>query len=358
MNSFYLIIINNSIFLIISKYTIKNIELFEQDAYKKCKSFNTYDNEIKSIEDKLNDLNLNEITQLIGELKYKIEKEIFSNKSIFFYEKYSLLIILNDEYIRMKSIDFESLKILTRQKLIACFLKDLIKFKIDSKNIINEIIKFRWDNTFNDLNNLKEIPPSLFLGLANLEIIDFSWKQIEIIHEKTFNGLSNLKEIDFSQNQIKEMHPNLFKGLTNLKMIDFYSNQVKEIYPNLFFGLANLEIIDFTGNEIEVIHENTFNGLTNLKKIDFSFNQYVKEISPNLFNGLANLEIIYFRGNKIEIIHENTFNGLTSLKEIDFSHNQIKEIHPFAFNGLTCLKEIDFRENQVNSTKIKLYLWG
>ena len=66
---------------------IKNIELFEQDAYKKCKSFNTFDNEIKLIEDKSNDSNLNEITQLIDELKYKIEKKIFSNKSILFYEK-------------------------------------------------------------------------------------------------------------------------------------------------------------------------------------------------------------------------------------------------------------------------------
>ena len=60
---------------------IKNIELFEQDAYKKCKSINTCDEEIKLIEDKLNDdTNLTEIEQLIDELKYKIEKVLFSNK--------------------------------------------------------------------------------------------------------------------------------------------------------------------------------------------------------------------------------------------------------------------------------------
>jgi Leucine-rich repeat (LRR) protein len=384
---------------------IKNIESFEQEAYKKCKSFNTFDKEIKSIEDKLNDLNLNEITQLIDELKYKIEKEIFLNKSIFFYEEYSLLIILNDIYIRKKSIDYESLKILTRQKLIACILKDLIIQKINNKNSTNEIIKFRWDKTFNYLYNLKKIPPSLFLGLANLEIIDFWWNQIEIIHENTFNGLTNLKKINFYINQVKEINPNAFNGLANLEIIDFrgnqievihentfnglsnlkqisfYYNQIKEIPPNLFNGLAYLEIIDFSSNRIEIIHENTFNGLTNLKEIDFSVN-HIKEMHLNLFNGLANLEIIQFSKNKIEAIHENTFNGLTSLKEIDFSHNQIKEIHPNAFkelanleiikfrynkieiihentfNGLTSLKEIDFRENQVNSTKIKLYLWG
>jgi hypothetical protein len=64
---------------------IKNIESFEQDAYKKCKSFNTFDNEIKLIEDKSNDSNLNEITQLIDELKYKILKVLAEATVLFPY---------------------------------------------------------------------------------------------------------------------------------------------------------------------------------------------------------------------------------------------------------------------------------
>ena len=63
---------------------IKNIESFEQEAYKKCKSFNTFDKEIKSIEDKLNDSNFTELAELIDELKFKIERVLFSNKTIFF----------------------------------------------------------------------------------------------------------------------------------------------------------------------------------------------------------------------------------------------------------------------------------
>ncbi len=58
---------------------IKNIEIFEQDAYKKCKSINTFDNEINSIEDKLNVLNSTELTELIDELKNQIEIVLFSN---------------------------------------------------------------------------------------------------------------------------------------------------------------------------------------------------------------------------------------------------------------------------------------
>ncbi len=65
---------------------INSIESFEQDAYNKwsSKRINTYDDEIKLIEDELNN-NLNnviDVTKLIGEFKLKVEKMIFSNKTI------------------------------------------------------------------------------------------------------------------------------------------------------------------------------------------------------------------------------------------------------------------------------------
>ena len=268
---------------------IKNIELFEQDAYKKSKSFNTFDNEIKSIEYKLNDSNFTELAELIDELKFKIERVLFSNKTIFFYEKEKeFLIIINDEYIRKKSFDYKSFEILTREKLNCTILDNIIEITTnkDSINVLNINI--------------------------NKEDIKYSQRYIKEIHEKTFNGLSNLKKIDFT-------------GL-----------QIKKIHPNAFNGLANLEIIDFNSNKIEIIHENTFNGLTNLKHINFSDNQ-IKAIHPNLFNGLANLEVITFSRNKIEVIHENTFNGLTNLKKIVFSDNQIKAIHQNLFNELANL---------------------
>jgi hypothetical protein len=100
---------------------INRIESFEQNAYNKwsSKSIKTYDDEIKLIEDKLNN-NLNNvinITKLIGELKLKIEKMIFSNKTILFIDKKtrfdfqfnSFLLIVNDEYIGLLFDPFNSL---------------------------------------------------------------------------------------------------------------------------------------------------------------------------------------------------------------------------------------------------------
>ncbi len=54
---------------------IKKIESFEQDAYKKwsSKDINKYDDEIRLIEDKLNNNsnNVTDITKLIGKVKFK-----------------------------------------------------------------------------------------------------------------------------------------------------------------------------------------------------------------------------------------------------------------------------------------------
>ena len=55
----------------------------------------------------------------INELKYKIEKALFSNKTILFIIKmkveYSFLLVKNDEFIRKKCIDDILMQIFTRE---------------------------------------------------------------------------------------------------------------------------------------------------------------------------------------------------------------------------------------------------
>jgi hypothetical protein len=114
-------------------------------------------------------------------LKYKIEKVLFSNKSIFFYDKgtkYSFLVIINDEYIKKERnhYGYYDLRILTKEKL---------NFRIFT-NII--------DRTTN-----KDSINVLNISIASLELINLSEKKIEVILlKKKFNGLTNLKSIDLS----------------------------------------------------------------------------------------------------------------------------------------------------------------
>lgn len=90
----------------------EKIQLFESKSLEQIKPFTTFDNEIDSIEEKLqnNSIDLEQAVKLIDDLKLKIEKILFSNKTILFMndyglEKKSFLLIINDEYLRKSIID-------------------------------------------------------------------------------------------------------------------------------------------------------------------------------------------------------------------------------------------------------------
>ncbi len=346
---------------------INNIESFEQDAYNKwnSKRINAYDNEIKLIEDKLNNNlahttksfeevkhNLTNITKLIDEVKYKIEKMLFSNKSILFIDEksrfyirkgripYSFLIIVNDEYISNNFIDSD-IEILTRNKLNDFFFKKKIQ-NCQYSNVLNlDIVRNLEELNFSG-KNITEIHPSVFSKLSKLKNILFSDNQIKELPRNIFNELVNLERIHFGNNQIKEIHTNLFNGLAKLKEIDFSLNNIKEIDPNIFEGLVNLEKIAFSNNQISEIDPNLFTKLAQLKEIDFSFNN-IKKIDQNQFNGLCKLQKIVFLKNQIKEVHQNQFNGLINLKELSFSFNKIIEIHQNQFIGLANLVKMTIR---------------
>jgi len=255
---------------------INKIESFEQETYNKIKPFNTFDNEINLI------TNTNEI----DEIKYKIEKIIFSNKSIlflndllfiedkrFFFNENNIkiLLILNDIYLKINNNNNNDLIHFNRDKLIYNFVKDLL---------VNQM-----DNTNNAVINLNILDKIIFIDMTN--------KNIESVDSLTFNCFININKIDFSVNKIKQLDSTIFNGLINLEVIDFGSNEIKELHPKLF------------------------NGLEKLKQIYF-YNNKIQNIDPLLFNNLTNLTGIYFAGNKIKEIHSATFNGLTNLKEIIF----------------------------------------
>ena len=66
---------------------IKGIESFEKYICDKIKPFNTFDEEIKLFEKKLDNQSsshLDELNKEIDEIKFKIESKMFSNKSAIF----------------------------------------------------------------------------------------------------------------------------------------------------------------------------------------------------------------------------------------------------------------------------------
>ena len=85
---------------------INTIELVEQECYHKIKSFIKFNDEIDQAQ-------MNNDIKLLNNIKFKIEKEVFKNKTIHFIENFNnkiFLLIINDKYLRKSRITNEYLK--------------------------------------------------------------------------------------------------------------------------------------------------------------------------------------------------------------------------------------------------------
>ncbi len=318
---------------------INIIELFEQNSYKKIKSFNEF----------LTDEDLDQ-------LEYKIGQNIFSNKTILWFKK-KFLLIINDEYIRKdKIISNNNLDYFHREALIIYFLKKEINIMKNIQNILCLNIDILNKTSINiKKNSIKEIHPNTFNDLINLESICFVENQIENLNPFIFNGLNNLKEINFKCNLIKELNSNLFNCCTNLEIISLQFNKIKRIDSNCFNGLNNLSFINLSNNEIKKLPSDIFNGLTSLKYINFD-NNHIDELHSNLFKGLISLKEIHFSFNRIKYINSNLFNGLSKLEKIDLTSNLIKNINLFTFNGLDNLKYIYLTHNCIKMLNLNKFI--
>jgi Leucine-rich repeat (LRR) protein len=117
--------------------------------------------------------------------------------------------------------------------------------------------------------------------------LDLWENKIKNLHENTFRSLVNLEELDVSHNQLEVIPAKLFETNRKLKNLYLDRNKIKEIPVDLFAPLADLEMLSIRENEIEVIHRGTFR------------------------NNKKNLAL-WLRSNKIRAISEGAFDGLTT----------------------------------------------
>ena len=325
---------------------IDKIKSIEMHYYDQIKPFTTYNDEIQSIKQEIKEsieLNTNESTKQklnnfksinffekleksIDEITFKIEKDIFLNKTFLFMkeigeneiEKNTFLLIINDEYLRKNILEnqLELTETYPRSEIVP-----LKKSKIIEKQKYFTMTKEKLNCYFlhkklckMDLKNINV----LSLNLNSSKEDSFITRiQINEIHLNTFNGLSSLKDISIEANQIEEIHPKTFDGLISLESIRFYGNKIKKIHTDTFKGLISLVIIAFNQNQIKEIDQTTFSDLVSLRFFDFTLNK-IKELHQDTFKNLKKLTHIRNCGNQIEVIHPNTFVGLIYLENIDF----------------------------------------
>ena len=184
----------------------------------------------------------------------------------------------------------------------------------------------------------------IFPDLHTLDVleINFSWyRQYRYIDHDIFYRLDNLRVIIL--NDLLELPDTIFNGLVNLRKINIsFIHNRNPLSENLFNGLINLRELTIEGTNIE---SRIFNNLTNLKSLELSLIlvSNVFYTQPSIFNRLIKLEKIVL--NEIDFyersLPENIFRGLTKLKEIDLYSTSLRTLPENIFRGLIKLTKIN-----------------
>ena len=172
------------------------------------------------------------------------------------------------------------------------------------------ILKEKW---FDRMKFIKE----LFLRDVELSSLDFCY----------FGCFAQLEKLDVSQNQIDVLIQDVFSQLKLLKSLNLSKNRISNLGPNIFQDLSNLEYLflkSINGYRNPVrIDKDAFNGLTNLKELDLS-SISLGSINLELFIHTPNLVKLSICDNNIDI--EYIFANLKHFNEVVLCYNDIKNI--------------------------------
>ncbi|XP_067140954.1 leucine-rich repeat-containing protein 40-like [Centruroides vittatus] len=215
------------------------------------------------------------------------------------------------------------------------------------------------------LNQLSEIPDSLFLNQANclyfLSITEGSLQEMPInallpLHELATLSISNnrISEVKGSLRQLNLItlilnnnslsHINSGTFPLSLKSLSLSDNHIEDLNGSLIH-LTQLEWLILSNNNIKSLNDELAN-FNSLNMLLLGRNQL--ENLDNSLHNLSKLEILDLSENRITTLNHN-FIGLDSLFKLNLSRNLLTQIHEDEFAPLIDLKILDLSRNQFNT---------
>lgn len=209
---------------------------------------------------------------------------------------------------------------------------------------------------------LKELEPTIFQDLINLEELDLSRNSIGHLDSRIFYSNKHLKLLKLSENDLVELNQGLFTGCSHLERLYLFSNNLTDLSNETFRGLGNLLKLDISFNSLFALAPKLFEDLASLKVLDLRSNRINflnkdgTQQDANVFKGLVSLSELYLRSNFISVVPEGLFQDLTALRKLDLFKNYIDFYNrdgcgqgPNIFSGLTNLVSLSLRGNVISA---------
>ncbi|XP_028827112.1 peroxidasin [Denticeps clupeoides] len=128
--------------------------------------------------------------------------------------------------------------------------------------------------------------------------------------------------LDLRFNKIKDLHPSSFRRLKNLNTLLLNNNHIRRIPRGAFEDLENLKYLYLYKNEIQSIDRQAFKGLVSLEQLYLHFNN-IESLEPEAFTHLPKLERLFLHNNRITHLMLGTFSHLQSMKRLRLDSNAL-----------------------------------
>lgn len=206
---------------------------------------------------------------------------------------------LSDAYISYFSCDFQNESICNIYNITPIIIEDqAIRMWGKDENYEDTTVT---KLTFDQPNEVKFIPTTIFRIFPNLEIIQMNNISLINLTTDAFIHCDNLATISIMFNDFTRIASKFAYRCRNLSKISFNYDQIVRIDEDALSGLKHLKTIDLGFNKISCIPLKLFESTLDIENISFNNNE-IKVVDKDLFRKLKALKVINLAGNKIAFI--------------------------------------------------------
>ncbi len=262
---------------------------------------------------------------------------------------------------------------------------NLLRLRCTECRIINASAEYfssmpKLEQLFLSDNLLETFSPRLLNISKNIQYLQFSFNQLQILEEDSFLGYINLQDLFLSNNKLREFDMHKITngtGLPVLKGLDLSGNNLSTLPPSDLWS-STIETLSLGYNKIDLntseIPLDYFANLTNLHTLNFE--QMNLFALPDLRSSLNSLQVLNLKDNHVSALNisqafvsqvpnlktlQLNNNGLAALvpnaaifglTKLDLSNNRLESIPENYFDQMPLLEELDLRNNLLTNLTI------
>ncbi|XP_020041568.2 toll-like receptor 4 isoform X1 [Castor canadensis] len=199
--------------------------------------------------------------------------------------------------------------------------------------------------------NLSKIPDNIPSSTKNL---DLSFNPLNGLGSQSFSSFPDLQVLDLSRCEIQMIEDGAYQGLSQLSTLILTGNPIRSLALGAFSGLSSLKKLVAVETNLLSLENLPIGHLITLKELSVAHNLIHSFKLPEYFSNLTKLEHLDLSNNKIQVIHHKDLHVLRGKPlhnlSLDLSLNPIDFIQPGSFKEIR-LHKLTLRSN-FNSTNV------